>query len=172
VAVLLVGAGLFAADSARFREQIEAAGLRDAIIETGWVELDELPATLAAADVGLYLMDDTLLNRTKCPVKLADMLVAGVPVVAEAVGQVTEYVRDSRSGTLCETGDVAGLVAAAVALLANAGEQGSRGVGVRADVLAQFSWERLVETVEKAYRFRSPFNASSLLPGGERRSIS
>ncbi len=76
------GAGLMAADSARFRQQLAAAGLSEAVIDAGWVELAALPATLAAADVGLYLMDDTLLNRAKCPVKLADMLAAGVPVVA------------------------------------------------------------------------------------------
>ncbi len=160
VAVLLVGAGLYAADSARFREQLDAAGLRDAVANAGWVALEQLPATLAAADVGLYLMDDTLLNRAKCPVKLADMLAVGVPVVAEAVGQVTEYVRDGQTGALRATGDVAGLVEAAVALLDEAGEQGSRGAGerrreaARADVLARFSWERLASVVEKSYQIR------------------
>jgi glycosyltransferase involved in cell wall biosynthesis len=158
LAVLLVGAGLYAVDSARFREQLGAAGLLDAVIDAGWVELADLPATLAAADVGLYLMDDTLLNRTKCPVKLADMLVAGVPVVAETVGQVAEYVRDGRSGALRETGDVIGLVDATVALLAEAGGQGSGGAGekkresARADMLARFSWERLATTLDGAYR--------------------
>jgi glycosyltransferase involved in cell wall biosynthesis len=158
VAVLLVGAGLYEADSARFRDQLGAAGLLDAVIDVGWVELADLPATLATADVGLYLMDDTLLNRAKCPVKLADMLVAGVPVVAETVGQVTEYVRDGRSGALRETGDVAGLVGATVALLREAGEHGSGGAGekkreaARADVLARFSWEGLAATLDRAYR--------------------
>jgi glycosyltransferase involved in cell wall biosynthesis len=152
LAVLLVGAGLYEADSAHFREQLGAAGLLDAVIDAGWVAREMLPATLAAADVGLYLMDDTLLNRTKCPVKLADMLVAGVPVVAEAVGQVAEYVRDGRTGALRESGDVDGLVAAAVALLADAGEMRSRGAGGREDVLARFGWDRLVLKLEDIYK--------------------
>jgi glycosyltransferase involved in cell wall biosynthesis len=151
VAVLLVGTGLYEADSARFREQLGAAGLLDAVVDVGWVELTDLPATLAAADVGLYLMDDTLLNRAKCPVKLADMLVAGVPVVAEAVGQVVEYVRDGQTGALCASGDVTGLVDEAVALLADAGERGRKGTRARADMLDRFSWERLSERVEAAY---------------------
>ena len=156
VAVLLVGAGLYAADSARFRAQLAGAGLVEAIIDVGWVELTELPATLAAADVGLYLMDDTLLNRAKCPVKLADMLAAGVPVVAEAVGQVGEYVRDGRTGALCVTGDVGGMVAAVVALISEAGVQGGRGAGergreARADVVARFGWEGLAAIVEATY---------------------
>jgi glycosyltransferase involved in cell wall biosynthesis len=147
-AVLLVGAGLHEADSARFREQLAAAGLLEAVVDVGWTPLEQLPATLAAADVGLYLMDDTLLNRAKCPVKLADMLVAGVPVVAEAVGQVTEYVRD---GALRETGDVAGLIEATVRFLQDAGEQGRRGAGARADVGERFGWERLAGVVESVY---------------------
>jgi glycosyltransferase involved in cell wall biosynthesis len=154
VAVLLVGAGLHEADSARFREGLAAAGLMDAVVDVGWTALEALPATLAAADVGLYLMDDTLLNRAKCPVKLADMLAAGVPVVGEAVGQVVEYVRDGRTGALCETGDVMGLVAAAVALLTDAGQRGRRGVGARADVLARFGWERLARMIEEVYARR------------------
>ena len=152
VAVLLVGAGLYAADSARFREQLVAAGLLEVVVDVGWVELDQLPATLAAADLGLYLMDDTLLNRTKCPVKLADMLAAGVPVVAEAVGQVTEYVRDGRTGALRRTGDVAGLAAAAAELLGDAEKRERRGAAARVDVGERFSWERLSRSVEKAYQ--------------------
>ena len=149
VAVLLVGAGLYDADSARFRDQLAAAGLLAAVVDVGWVALAELPATLAAADVGLYLMDDTLLNRAKCPVKLADMLAAGVPVVAEEVGQVTEYVRDGRTGVVCASGDVGGLVGASVALL-RAGEQ-ERRAAARADVGARFGWEGLAGRVEEVY---------------------
>jgi len=152
VAVLLVGAGLYAADSAAFRAQLAAAGLLEAVVDVGWTAREQLPATLAAADVGLYLMDDILLNRTKCPVKLADMLAAGVPVVAEAVGQVAEYVRDGRTGALRDSGDVAGLAAAAAALLADAGKRARQGAAARADVAAQFGWEQLAETVEGLYR--------------------
>ncbi len=154
LAVLLVGAGLYDADSARFREQLAAGDLLDAVVDVGWVALDALPATLAAADVGLYLMDDTLLNRAKCPVKLADMLAAGVPVVAEGVGQVTEYVRDGRTGMIGESGDVTGLVSAAVAMLAARGEaagQASRRAA-RADVRERFGWERLAEAVLGVYQ--------------------
>ena len=150
VAVLLVGAGLFDADSARFREQLAAAGVVEAVIDVGWVALAELPAMLAAADAGLYLMDDTLLNRAKCPVKLADMLAAGVPVVAEGVGQVTEYVRDGRTGVVCASGDVAGLVEATAGLLRSGGQQGRR-EAARADMRERFSWDKLAGVVEEVY---------------------
>ncbi len=151
VAVLLVGAGLYAADSAAFRARLADAGLLDVVIDVGWTAREQLPATLAAADVGLYLMDDTLLNRTKCPVKLADMLVVGVPVVAEAVGQVSEYIRDGRTGALVASGDVAGLVGATVALLADAGERTRRGAAAREDIVTRFGWAGLAGTLEGVY---------------------
>jgi glycosyltransferase involved in cell wall biosynthesis len=151
VVVLLVGSGLYETDNARFRQQLASVGLMEAVIDVGWTELEALPVTLAAADLGLYLMDDTLLNRTKCPVKLADMLSVGLPVVAEAVGQVGEYMRDGQSGVLCETGDVGGLVEASVALLRDGGERERRGAAARTDILRRFSWERLAEIAEHAY---------------------
>jgi len=151
LAVLLVGAGLYEEDSARFREQIIGAGLQEALVETGWMALEELPPALAAADVGLYLMDDTLLNRTKCPVKLADMLVAGVPVVGEAVGQVTEYVRDGRTGALCPSGDVAGLVTAVAGLLRDPEKRRHWGAAAREDALQRFGWEGLAERLGEVY---------------------
>ena len=151
MAILLVGAGLYETDSDRFREQLADAGLLEATVDVGWTAREELPAVLAAADVGLYLMDDTLLNRTKCPVKLADMLAAGVPVVAEAVGQVAEYVRDGRTGTLCASGDVAGLVAAAVALLGDGAGRDRQAAATQADMGARFGWERLTEDLLRVY---------------------
>lgn len=152
MAVLLVGAGLYAADADRFRAQLNDSGLLPAVIDVGWMEPAGLPAVLAAGDVGLYLMDDTLLNRAKCPVKLADMLAGGVPVIGEAVGQVPEYVRDGRTGALVESGDVTGLVNKTIALLVDSEARGRMAAAARADVRERFGWDRLAGTVEQVYR--------------------
>ena len=120
-----------------------------AIVETGWLEEALVPDTLASADVGLYLMDDTLLNRTKCPVKLADMAFVGLPVVAEGVGQVTEYVRHGQTGLVCPVGDVEGLGAAVVRLLQNPAKRERFSAWARAHMRASFSWETVVEVLEE-----------------------
>ena len=62
-------------------------------------------------------MDDNLINRSKCPVKLADMLAVGLPVVAEDVGQVPEYVIQGKTGLLRPSGDVADIASDLVTLL-------------------------------------------------------
>ncbi len=147
--ILMVGTGLYEADAAQFRQQLADAGLTDAVKDAGWVEQDALPALLQSADAGVYLMEDTLLNRTKCPVKLADMLAMGVPVVAEAVGQVGEYVVNGRSGILCAPGDDAGITAALIQLLQNRPERDRLAAGAKEWTAAHFSWARLAETVER-----------------------
>lgn len=149
--ILMVGAGLYEADAANFRQQAEATGIWDAIEDAGWVELEKLPALLAQAHVGLYLMEDTLLNRTKCPVKLADMLAVGVPVVAEAVGQVTEYVVNGRTGTTFPTGDVAGITNELIDLLQNPARQTQLAAGAKAHIAEHFSWEHLAERLLLLY---------------------
>jgi glycosyltransferase involved in cell wall biosynthesis len=152
LAVLAVGVGLFADDAARFREHLAQRGLLEMVVDAGWVELEQLPVMLAAADVGVYLMDDTLLNRTKCPVKLADMLQAGVPVVAEAVGQVTEYIRDGETGVMRPSGDVEGVTAALVRLLKDSAERQRLVTNGRTHVEQLFNWPLLAEQLERSYR--------------------
>lgn len=152
LAVLFVGAGLYEDDASRFRAQLAGAGLKDAVVDVGWTTLDELPATLAAGDVGLYPMDDTLLNWAKCPVKLADMLAVGVPVVGERIGQVGEYVRNGQTGLLLPSGDSAGMAAGIVDLLRDDPRRAAYGAAARADMAARFSWNTLSAELEALYR--------------------
>jgi glycosyltransferase involved in cell wall biosynthesis len=149
LAILSVGAGLFQRDADELSQQVRAAGLADCFVETGWVEEARLPGLLAAADVGLFLMDDNLLNRTKCPVKLADMLFAGVPVVAEAVGQAAEYVLHERTGLLCPSGDADCLAAAVIGLLGDEGRRRWLGQGAAAHIRDHFAWDRLAAIAEQ-----------------------
>lgn len=149
--ILLVGAGLFADDAARFRQQLAGAGLLTAVEDAGWVEPAALPALLRRAHVGLYLMADSLLNRTKCPVKLADMVALGIPVVAEAVGQVPAYVRPGQTGRLRPPGDDAGLAADLLQLLRDDAARSRLAAGGIAHMQAHFSWDGLAARLEAAY---------------------
>jgi len=117
----------------------------------GWVPPEDLPACFAQADVAIYPFDDTLVNRTKCAVKLLDLLTAGVPVVAEAVGQNREMIRHAETGWLVEPGDVPAFAQAVVRLLEDAPLRQRLGQAAARDVRERLSWERLAETVESAY---------------------
>jgi glycosyltransferase involved in cell wall biosynthesis len=162
--LMVVGQGLFGEEEALFRLAAQS-GLtvaRDGspseasssdgshIVYCGWVEAEALPAAFAQATLAIYPFDDTLINRTKCAVKLLDLLAAGVPVVAEAVGQNREYVRHGQTGWLVEPGDVDVFAEAVVRLLEDGPLRERLGQAAARDVRERFGWERLVEAVEKA----------------------
>lgn len=153
VAILSIGESLFADEAVRLRGELAEADVLSAVVDLGWTELDELPNLLSCADMAIYLMDDTLLNRTKCPVKLADLIFSGIPVVAEAVGQVTEYVANGRNGHLCKSGDVAALIESCVSLLQNETQRKRMAGEAREHYEANFSWDllagRLLQTYER-----------------------
>lgn len=148
--LLVVGEGLFG-EERQLLDMSRQVGLADAIDYTGWVDAAALPEFFDRADVAIYPFDDTLINRTKCAVKLLELLAAGVPVVAEAVGQNREMIRHSETGWLVECGDVEAFGDAVVRLLSDARARGSIGEAAARDVRERLSWRRLVNGVERAY---------------------
>ncbi len=146
----VVGPALDDAPSSACLDGAGSGSARD-VTYTGWVPPEELPAIFARAAVAMYPFDDTLVNRTKCAVKLGDLLAAGVPVVAEGVGQNREYVRDGETGLLVKPGDVGAFAEAIVGVLRDPALRDRLGQGAARDVRERFAWERLVESVERAY---------------------
>lgn len=148
--LLVVGKGFFREEE-RLRELMEEAGLADHLVYVDWVEPDELPAYFAAADVAIYPYDDTLINRTKCAVKLIDLLAAGVPVVADDVGQNGEYIEHGVSGLLVPAGETDTFAGSVVELLRDESLRAKLGRGARKRVVGEFNWGKLVVRVEEAY---------------------
>ena len=147
--LLVVGKGLHGEEQA-FRRAVRQRGLDEVVHHAGWVPPGAIPSYLAAADVALYLLDDTLLNRTKCPMKLVDLLLAGVPTVADAVGQAREYVVDGKTGYLVASGDPNAMAERAAALLSDVAERRRISQTARQYTLATWTWERQALTVSQA----------------------
>lgn len=149
--LLVVGKG-FWGEEATLEQKAQALGLDSHVVQVGWVAPHELEGFFAAADVALYPMDDTLLNRAKCPAKLLELLSAAVPVVAERVGQVGEYITSEESGILVEPGDTAACAEAVLRLLKDKAMRKRLGAAARARVLEAYPWSRLAEQLEQAYQ--------------------
>lgn len=147
--LLVVGSGLHG-EEADFLRLARSRGVADRVVPVGWVPAEELPDYFHAADVALYPLDDTLLNRAKCPVKLLDLLAAGVPVVADRVGQAAEYVVDGQNGVLVDPGDARAMADAAVSLLRDPARREAMVRSARLDARARWSWELWAPRVEKA----------------------
>jgi len=138
-------------EEARFREAVARRGLGDRVRWEGWVEPERLPEVLRSGHLALYPMDDDLINRAKCPMKLIDLLAAGLPVVADAVGQVPEYIRHGETGWLVPPGDVAAMVEAAWQLLQDPERAWRIGENARRAIAAAHGWEHRLPTLEAAY---------------------
>jgi glycosyltransferase involved in cell wall biosynthesis len=153
--LIVAGQGL-AGEEKAFARLARERGLGDHVHVLGWIPLADLPDVFAAADLALYLLDDTRLNRAKCPMKLVDLLLAGVPVVADRVGQAGEYVIDGQTGTLVSPGDVAAMVAAAVALLQDREGRQRLGRSARADIFDRWRWSNQASLIAAALQARRP----------------
>jgi glycosyltransferase involved in cell wall biosynthesis len=140
------------------------AGVAQAIDNRGWVEPAQIPALLAAADVALVPMDDTLINRARSLAKLLELMAAGLPIVAGRVGQVAEYIEDGLSGLLVAPGDPAAMARATLALLTDAPLRERIGRGARARVARHYAWDHLAPAAEQAYHLAQRFRAASYFP--------
>jgi glycosyltransferase involved in cell wall biosynthesis len=123
------------------------------LLYVGWGTDENLPWCFGAADVALYPFADTLLNRTKCPMKLMDMLALGIPVVADDVGQISKAVLHGETGRLVAPGDAEAFAEAVVDLLANPAACRRMSAAARADVNRRFNWGDLAARAEQAYAY-------------------
>ena len=162
VRLWVVGEGFFG-EEARLQELARAAGWRisastppppDAdLILAGWAPLAEQPAHFAQADVALYPFDDTLINRAKCPVKLMDLLAAGVPVVGDGVGHIASVITGGETGVLVPPGEDEAFAAAVLALLDAPARREALGAQAAQHVRAHVSWPALAARAERAYGY-------------------
>jgi glycosyltransferase involved in cell wall biosynthesis len=126
-------------------------GFAPALVMGGWLEPDDIPSYLAAGDVALYPFSDTLINRSKCPAKLTELLRAGIPVVADSVGQLAEYIKPGVSGLLCNPDSWQEMVEHVSGLLLDPLKSQEIGAAGRSYLLDHFSWERFAEQLSCFY---------------------
>ncbi len=148
--LLVVGKGRHGEEEA-LRQAAGQMGFTKNLLLVGWTEPEHIPDYLAAADVAIYPLDDTLVNRAKCPAKLTEIMLAGCPVVADRVGQAAEYLRHGENGLLVAPQRPGEMAQAVIALLNNPQRARLLGENARASLLADFRWRRAVEQLHDFY---------------------
>ncbi|QXE85914.1 glycosyltransferase family 4 protein [Geomonas nitrogeniifigens] len=150
VRFLVVGKGRHGEEDA-LRLAAQEAGFAGALVMAGWTEPERIPKLLAAGDVAIYPFADTLVNRTKCPAKLTELLLAERAVVADRVGQLAEYIRDGESGMLCDPDRWEEMVHHAVGLLSDSGRRLKIGAAARTHLLQNFNWKAAAQRLQEFY---------------------
>lgn len=148
---LIVAGGALRDEASVARRLLAAAGL-EAMVE--WLDVvppSELPALYARADVAFFPANANRINRAKSATRLADLLAAGVPVVASRIGEQEAYMVDGETGLLTPPGDGRALGEALADLLADRARARRMGQAAQRRMAEQFAWTKLAEKVERLY---------------------
>jgi len=87
------------------QEAVKAAARKRGITEeditvTG-ASFEDMPRYLNAADAGMFFIKPVLSKRSSCPIKFAEYLACGLPVVINAgIGDTAEVIRNSSTGVV------------------------------------------------------------------------
>jgi glycosyltransferase involved in cell wall biosynthesis len=121
---------------------------------TGTVPHHELPNYLAAMDVAVVLAQRGP-SFHYSPLKLAEYLAAGLPVVAPSAGQLSERLTDGVDAVVVPPNDTTALGAALRRLRDDPEERARLGKAGRAAAEAEWSWDRQVRRVVDAVAYAS-----------------
>jgi glycosyltransferase involved in cell wall biosynthesis len=120
---------------------------------TGLVAHEALPEALAAMDVGVVLArPDEPFHYS--PLKVAEYLAAGLPVVAPRVPELVDRLHEGRHAAFYEAGDLVGLTEVLASLAADPSRRDRLAAGAREDA-ADWSWDRQVQRVRAALATRA-----------------
>jgi glycosyltransferase involved in cell wall biosynthesis len=133
---------------ARFESCLRRQAWADRVQFTGFLEGDALARRIGQADLAIWLFDNDLRNRARSPVKLLELLAAGIPIVAEDVGEVGALARGA--ARLVRPDSPEQLASAVAAVIDEPGERWA--VGARARAAAnKNSWSKRAQQLEQHY---------------------
>lgn len=153
VRLMVVGKGRHGEED-RLLQAARERGFIKNLLLVGWTEPEQISDYLAAADVAIYPLDDTLVNRAKCPAKLTEIMLAGCPVVADKVGQAQEYIQHGENGLLVEPLRAEAMEEAVLSLLDNPQRRCLLGENARVTMLDGFRWRDAAKQLQEFYQSR------------------
>lgn len=129
-------------------------GIAARVVFAGWRR--DVPRLLPALDV-LALSS----HSEGLPLAVLEAMAAGIAVVATAVGDIPDVVRDGETGRLVPAGDEPALAAALDELRRDPERRGSLGRAGRALVAARYSRDAMVNAYVEAYGIGRPRAATA-----------
>ena len=119
------------------RRMAEDARVADRANFVGQVPHDEVPSYLAALDIALLPAHESFTS----PLKLFEYMAAAKPVVAPALPNIAEIVRDGETGLLFPPGNVEAMASQVLRLIDAPEQRQILGEAARSEVLAKYTWE-------------------------------
>jgi glycosyltransferase involved in cell wall biosynthesis len=150
---------LLVPDPRKMSETANQMGLVNSEFHCVHAQNDAVPDLLSAADAGIILRHELLLNNVASPVKIAEYLACGLPVIcSRGIGDLSDMIEDEQVGLVLDDGQP-GHAFKALELVKRVHRQPS--IRKRAQQLAKerLSWSSYVDTYRLCYG--NSFSAST-----------
>jgi glycosyltransferase involved in cell wall biosynthesis len=146
---------VFLGDGPERPAAMAAAAADPRFVFAGAVSHDDMPAALAAADIGVAPFDvarhpPLALGFYWSPLKVFEYMASGLPVVAPALPRLRALVGDGVEGRLYEPA-TPGALADALATLADPGRRAQLGGAARARAVRDYSWGAHCRALDRAF---------------------
>jgi glycosyltransferase involved in cell wall biosynthesis len=117
----------------------------------GWLSFDAMVEVLFASRVGIIIPNPIERYKTNYPVKMFEIMAAGLPVIASSAGESAAFVREADAGILVDPLNVQEVADAIVWLFTHPAEAEAMGQRGQALVFNKYNWEKENETLLKVY---------------------
>jgi len=143
---LIIGDGYMAGQLKYFARECNRIS---SVIFTGSIPHDLIPQYIGASDICVASFEDNEVTVCKSPLKIAEYLACGKPIVASLVGEVRNMV--GGAGLLVEPGDRWALSEAIITLLENPQLRHQMGLRARRRAETKYNWSETAENLIRAY---------------------
>jgi glycosyltransferase involved in cell wall biosynthesis len=144
---LIVGGG----DKLNLLKQLaQDLSITNTVIFTDYVNQTEIPKYIAAADIAVACFAGNEITRGKSPLKIAEYLAMGKPIVASRVGDIPKMVGDA--GILVAPNDSDVLAESIISLLNNREKRFKLGQQARLRAEQIYNWSQISHTFLTAYQ--------------------
>ena len=126
-------------------------GLEGVVVFTGFVSHSEISRHVNAADIAVVPVPKMETEMWLSPMKLFEYMASGKAVVASAMGQINDVIKDGVNGLLIPAGDETALANAINKLIEDAPFRAQLGKQAREDAVRDHSWEQYISRLEGVF---------------------
>ena len=144
---ILVGGGHRLSSLQRKATQM---GLNQVLKFTNYIPHQEIPDYVAAADVCVACFEDNEITKCKSPLKIAEYLAAGKPIVASGVGDVPQMINGA--GIIVPPGDSDKLAEGILQILSNPTNLDEMKHSARQQADKYYNWSVIADNFINTYQ--------------------
>jgi phosphatidylinositol alpha-1,6-mannosyltransferase len=145
VNLVIVGSGVFEKDLKNLSKKLN---IEEHTTFLGFQPYKLIPSIIRAADVLVAPNRDNPMNRSRSPVKIAEYMSTGVPIVASSVGLANEMLKNG-SGALCDPESPEDMANKIIEVLKNKKKSKNLSKTAKQNVVKNYSWEKLGSELNK-----------------------